>query len=317
MTGTTLHKPIKIWDPFVRIFHWTVVASFLSAWWVTSDPMVHETAGYLLVAMVFLRIAWGVVGPGSARFETFVRGPRTVVAYLLAILRGNPPRHLGHNPAGAAMIIALLAMLMIPTLSGVAMKTTALWGSASMEAIHGYSADLTIGLAALHVLGVLFASFAHRENLARSMVTGIKSGSATTPVRLGPIRFSLPRLTAAATILLAGVLALVPGRAMLDSGLWRGPKSALASVSGATRCGAVASGGLQVSVWPILTFRYSFAMTDEAGGAAGIAVATARHQALFSRRPTFHVDLPPACLVRGNGAAAREDRLRPGQASAD
>jgi len=317
MAGTTPHQPIRIWDPFVRVFHWTVVASFLSAWWVTSDPVIHETAGYVLVVMVLLRIAWGVVGPGSARFETFVQGPRAVVAYLLAILGGNPRRHLGHNPAGGAMIVALLVMLVTTTLSGIAMKTTALWGSNIAESIHGYCADLTIGFAALHMLGVLVASFSHRENLIRSMVTGTKSAAATTPVRLGPTRLSPRRLVTAAAILLAGFTALVPGRAVLDSGLWRGPKAALAAVSGATRCEAVAYGGLHLSAWPKLEFRYYFAMTEKAKGAVGAAVATAGQWALFSRRPVFQIDLPPACRSQGDGAAAHQDRLVPGKTIAD
>lgn len=310
MAGATLFEPVKIWDPFVRIFHWTVVASFLAAWFVTSDPDIHETAGYLLLVMVLLRLAWGVVGTGSARFETFVRGPRRVGAYLLAIVRGHPRRYLGHNPAGAAMIIALITLLLVTTLSGVLMKTTAFWGSEFVEAVHGLSADLTVGLAALHVAGVLAASLSHRENLVLAMITGIKSAYKSTEPRLGPTRFSAARVTTAAAILLLGFIAIVPVRSMLDSGLWRGSKSAIGAFSSEKRCTAFPAGGLEVTVWPEIAFRYRFAMKSETDQNVGIAVATAGLPALFSRRPTFALELPTPCRMNGARAASKEDRLQ-------
>lgn len=312
MAGATLFEPVKIWDPFVRIFHWTVVASFLAAWFVTSDPDIHETAGYFLLVMVFLRLAWGVVGTGSARFETFVRGPRRVGAYLISIGRGHPRRYLGHNPAGAAMIIALITLLLVTTLSGMAMKTTAFWGSELVEAVHGFAADFTVGLAALHVAGVLAASFSHRENLVLAMITGTKPAYRSNEPRLGATRFSAARVTTAAVILLLGFIAIVPLRSMLDSGLWRGPKSAMGAFSGVRRCTALPTGGLEIAVWPEIEFRYRFAMKAEADQNVGIAVARAGLPALFSRRPTFALELPTPCLGNGARAAPKEDRLQLG-----
>lgn len=310
MAGATLFGPVKIWDTFVRIFHWTVVASFFAAWFVTSDPDIHETAGYLLLVMVFLRLAWGVVGTGSARFETFVRGPRRVGVYLLAIGRGHPRRYLGHNPAGAAMIISLITSLLITTLSGMAMKTTAFWGSELVEAIHGLAADVTVGLAVLHVAGVLAASISHRENLVLAMITGTKSAYKSTKPLLGPSCFSVARLTIAAAILLLGFGAIVPGRSMLDSGLWRGSKSAIGAFSSVKQCTAVATGGLEIAVWPEIEFRYRFAMKSEADQDVGIAVAKAGLRALFLRSPAFALDLPTQCRENGSRAASRKDRLQ-------
>ena len=93
---------IRVWDPFVRAFHWSQAALIALAW-VTADGVkwVHEWSGYLVAALIGLRVLWGFLGPGHARFSDFVRGPRAVIAYLGDLLHGRERRFLGHNPAGA------------------------------------------------------------------------------------------------------------------------------------------------------------------------------------------------------------------------
>ncbi len=107
---------VRVWDPLVRVFHWGLVAAFATAW-LTADEMqpVHELAGYTVAGLVAFRLIWGFAGSRYARFSQFVKGPGATIAYLRTILRGNERRYLGHNPAGAAMILALLL-----TLSGTA-----------------------------------------------------------------------------------------------------------------------------------------------------------------------------------------------------
>ena len=46
-----------------------------------------------------------------------------------------------------------------------------------VEDIHAVLANLTVALIAFHILGVLLASFEHRENLVKSMITGQKRAS--------------------------------------------------------------------------------------------------------------------------------------------
>lgn len=169
---------VKVWDLFVRIFHWSLVALFVIAY-VTGDEIerVHVVAGYTIAGLIVLRIAWGVLGPRHARFSTFVRTPRVIFAYLRDVLHLKAPRYLGHNPAGGAMILALLAMLAGTCVTGYMMTTDAFWGSKGLENIHEILANLTVVLIVLHVLGVLFASFENRENLVKAMVTGRKRAS--------------------------------------------------------------------------------------------------------------------------------------------
>ena len=169
---------VKVWDFFVRVFHWSLVALFVVAY-ATGDEIerVHIAAGYAIAGLIVLRVAWGVLGPCHARFSTFVRTPREIFAYLRAAVLLKSPRYLGHNPAGGAMILALLSMLIGTCVTGYMMTTDAYWGSKWLEHVHEVLANLTVVLIAFHVLGVLFASFEHRENLVKSMITGRKRAS--------------------------------------------------------------------------------------------------------------------------------------------
>lgn len=172
---------VKVWDPFVRIFHWSLVALFVVAF-LTGDEIewLHLTAGYAIAALVTLRIVWGFVGPRHARFSDFVKGPRAILAYLGKAIRLEAPRTLGHNPAGGAMIVALLLMLVGLSVTGILMTTDAYWGSKTLEEVHEALAYATLGLVALHVIGVVLASVEHGENLVKSMLTGWKRAPGST-----------------------------------------------------------------------------------------------------------------------------------------
>ena len=166
---------VKVWDPLVRIFHWGLVTAFLVAW-ATGDELkqVHVLAGYCVIGLVAFRIVWGFVGAKHARFAGFVRGPRAVTGYLRDTAGLRAKRYLGHNPAGGAMIVALLVMLSVIAATGFMMTTDAFWGVAWVQGVHEAAVSLTLGLVVLHILGVVVASYEHGENLVRAMVTGRK-----------------------------------------------------------------------------------------------------------------------------------------------
>ena len=164
---------LRVWDSVVRLIHWSMVASVAVAWLVT-EGQIHDTAGYALLALIALRIVWGFGGPDHARFASFVKTPRTVFQYTKQLYAGHEPRHIGHNPLGGWMIMALLATGLAASLSGWLYTTDALWGLAWVERIHVFFAYLLLVLAALHIVGVVFTSFRQRENLIASMVHGRK-----------------------------------------------------------------------------------------------------------------------------------------------
>lgn len=174
-SGNAATPMVRVWDPFVRLFHWSLVALFAVAF-VTGDDItwLHLTAGYMIAALLVARLVWGFVGPRHARFRDFVRPPSQVLAYLRATARSRAARYLGHNPAGGAMVLAMLGLLTGIAITGFMMTTDAFWGAQWVEDLHKALANVMLALIALHVAGVLFASLQHGENLIRAMLTGRK-----------------------------------------------------------------------------------------------------------------------------------------------
>jgi len=170
-----LPATVKVWDLFVRIFHWSLVVLVTIAI-LTGDQVewVHLWAGYVIATFVAMRIIWGFVGSENGQFSSFVTGPRAVITFLKQSAQLRAPRYLGHNPAGGWMVIAMLVVLSALCVTGIAMTTDAYWGSKTLEEIHETLANILLGLIALHILGVIVASLEHAENLVWAMITGRK-----------------------------------------------------------------------------------------------------------------------------------------------
>jgi cytochrome b len=165
---------VRVWDPVVRIFHWTLVTASFGAF-VLDDPRVlHETLGYVAVAAVAVRLVWGFIGTRHARFADFVPRPATLLGYLRDGLRRRERRYLGHNPAGGAMVVALIGMVALLGLTGWMMSLDAFWGADWLQGLHEAVANLALGLVILHLAGVVWESRRHGENLVAAMITGDK-----------------------------------------------------------------------------------------------------------------------------------------------
>lgn len=169
---------VRVWDPFVRVAHWTLVGSVAVAW-VSGDVWegLHETAGNVAAGVVAARILWGFAGTPNARFASFVKGPRAVVGYVRDLVRGRERRYLGHNPAGALMILALMTTVLGLGATGWLGTTDMFWGSEALADLHEGLANVLLALIGLHVAGVLFTSLREGENLVRAMIDGRKHGA--------------------------------------------------------------------------------------------------------------------------------------------
>jgi cytochrome b len=168
---------VKVWDPFVRVFHWSLVALVAVALATGDDAeWLHVRAGYVVAALVTLRVVWGLVGSKHARFSDFVKPPSEVIRFIGQSLSLRAPRSLGHNPAGGAMIIAMLVLIAFISATGFLLTTDAYWGSEAVKEIHEASAYTLVALVFFHVAGVIPASLEHGENLVRAMITGRKRG---------------------------------------------------------------------------------------------------------------------------------------------
>ena len=211
-THDTAARRIRVWDPLVRVIHWGLVGAFATAWLTAEDiQLVHQPAGYAVAGLLALRIVWGLVGSRYARFAQFVRGPAQTLSYIGDMARGREPRYLGHNPAGAAMIVAILLTLSGTAFTGWLLEPSDRAAAAvaqvqivvpafadddgiqaeavtdghrenrtggPLKEVHEALTNLMLVLVALHIGGVALASFRHRENLVRAMVTGRKRSPA-------------------------------------------------------------------------------------------------------------------------------------------
>ncbi len=186
-----LAREVKVWDPLVRVFHWTLVIGFFTAYFTEGEEetlTLHTWAGYTVLGLVLVRLLWGFVGTRHARFSDFVYRPSTVKDYVLSVVKLDPRRYLGHNPAGGLMIVVLLASLVLTTCFGMALYAVdeqagplagwlgtlgESWEDAFKE-VHEFFANFTLFLVVVHVAGVIVESLLHGENLVRAMFTGRK-----------------------------------------------------------------------------------------------------------------------------------------------
>jgi cytochrome b len=205
---------IKVWDPLVRLGHWTIVAGFTVAYLSEDLLSVHVWAGYVVGAAVLIRVVWGFVGPRRARFADFVYAPSAVLTYLADLVRFRAKRYLGHSPAGGAMVVALLLMLAGTVATGVmslgadrhaglSFYATAPahgspasderpgrddegaeatdGGKSALGELHELLANLTLALVGFHLVGVVLGSIVHRENLVAAMIPGRKRVESERP----------------------------------------------------------------------------------------------------------------------------------------
>ncbi|MDK9721727.1 MAG: cytochrome b/b6 domain-containing protein [Rhodospirillales bacterium] len=225
------NKPIHVWDIEIRVFHWLLLASVAGAWLIIQigPPAwlgLHEALGFAIGALLVFRFFWGLFGSEHMRFSGFVRGPGPVLAHLKSLFSGKPLRFVGHNPAGGAMIVSLLLVLLGVCLSGVATMggfdkagplapfLTFAQGRQAKE-IHETLTNLLLVLAGLHVAGVLLESILLKESLIGSMIHGKKQPHAESLGAAGEPK--TPR--SAVAVILSSLIVAGLGLTMLNLSL--------------------------------------------------------------------------------------------------
>jgi cytochrome b len=187
---------VLVWDLPVRLMHWTLVFAVAGAW-ATQELegdwfKYHVWCGYVVLVVAATRVAWGFVGTRHARFAAFVRGPGAVLGYARSMLRPAAAPHAGHNPLGALMVLALLALLLTQALTGLfandqIMSTGPLFGYVSsatsdrLTTIHKQLFDLLLAAIAVHVAAALLYLVVKHENLILPMISGRKPGALVAP----------------------------------------------------------------------------------------------------------------------------------------
>ena len=175
----TTTTAIRVWDAPTRVFHWLLVLSFAGAY-LTSESerwsLAHITLGYTLGGLIAFRLIWGFVGTRYARFTSFVKGPSEVLQYAKSMATLKPKHFVGHNPLGAVAIVLLIVSGIAIVVTGYAAFNEI--GGEWVAELHEIASHIMLILVGIHIVGVIAASWLHKENLARAMVNGFKQGKA-------------------------------------------------------------------------------------------------------------------------------------------
>ncbi|MDH5435688.1 MAG: cytochrome b/b6 domain-containing protein [Gammaproteobacteria bacterium] len=207
-----MSEKIYVWDPLVRISHWSLVLSFIVCYLTgEEEDLIHAWSGYVILGLIAFRFIWGLIGSKHARFSDFIYSPANTIIYLKDMFVGKVKHYVGHNPAGGWMVMALLISLLLTSVSGLKVYGIEGYGpmaSNSMviekpsmmmvdyqfekvdddddrdhdgkegedfwEEIHEFLANFTVLLIALHITGVIVSSIKEHQNLIRAMITGYK-----------------------------------------------------------------------------------------------------------------------------------------------
>ncbi|WP_041793727.1 cytochrome b/b6 domain-containing protein [Pararhodospirillum photometricum] len=192
MTEETSPTPatLRIWDLPTRVFHWSLVVLLLLLY-ISGDLMeqvsVHMFLGKVTVALVIARIIWGVVGSETSRFSSFLKGPKDVKAYIDTVKSGGHWQGIGHNPAGAYMMLGLLALILFlgftglftedntyATKGGPFFEASPEWWQGLMTFLHHNVFYLLLLGALGHIGAALFYKFVKKDDLIHPLVTGVR-----------------------------------------------------------------------------------------------------------------------------------------------
>lgn len=166
---------IPVWDPLVRLIHWSVVAAIvLNGFVVEDESRVHEYIGYAALGLVILRLVWGVIGPRNARFSTFPPNPLAALRHIRATFSLRGAIHLSHNPLGALMVYNIWATILVICASGIMMGTIRFFGLEWVEELHEAAFAWLMVSVILHVAGVFAETWLSGVPLVRAMIDGRK-----------------------------------------------------------------------------------------------------------------------------------------------
>ncbi|MBU7581002.1 MAG: cytochrome b/b6 domain-containing protein [Porphyrobacter sp.] len=113
-------RDVRVWDPLLRLTHWSFPLLIPAMWWTAENSKwaLHKRLGLVLFGLLVFRILWGFLGPETARFASFVKGPRAVLTYLRRGAQDDATA-IGHSPLGGLSTVVLLAAMLFQVSLGL------------------------------------------------------------------------------------------------------------------------------------------------------------------------------------------------------
>ncbi len=226
--GSPSEVVARVWDPLLRIFHWSLVVLFVVAYVSGSHPAyyrVHLAAGIAILGLVVFRLLWGFIGPRPAQFADFLRGIPAILAHVRELATGRLRPVAGHNALGGWAVLAILLLVLVEVVSGLFASTFDYDGplarlipddwASTMADVHLLNLNLLLAILLVHLTGVAVTSALGHENLVASMIHGRKRLPAG---ELGP-EISIARWRGPVAIFVAIVLVWL----LLMLPAWLGP----------------------------------------------------------------------------------------------
>ncbi len=184
-------EKVRIWDPLIRVFHWSLVVFFAASWILGEfGPAImtlHFYSGFVICGLLAFRLIWGLVGPRPARFASFLAGPVAVARYAIAHVGNREPSLWpGHNPLGGWSVIVMLVLLVVQVVTGLIADPedyinvgplaylVTIEVSRTATAVHATNAYLLLAMVVLHVTVIIYYRVWKREDLIGPMIHGWK-----------------------------------------------------------------------------------------------------------------------------------------------
>ena len=196
MKNKKISGKIYVWDIGIRLFHGSLIVLLLISWWTGNEGGVylryHFWSGYCVLTLILFRVMWGFVGSTTARFNYFIRSPKTVMYFFKDLVRREKYEGLSHNPAGSYMVVVLIVTLLVQVLTGFFSDDeifnegpfrhyiTSDFAS-ELTALHHLGFNIILVLVVIHILAVMWHELAKGERLVWPMITGKKKLCQETP----------------------------------------------------------------------------------------------------------------------------------------
>lgn len=161
-----------IWSPITRFIHWAIALPVLLNFFLDGGDSIHKILGYISLAALITRIAWGFVTKDKAHFKFFPLSPTDVKGYVTSLRSGTIKDYPGHNPLASMTYIAIWFLVGLLGVSGFLMGLDAFWGEEWLEELHEVFSNGLVALFICHIVGIIFDGIKHKRKTWLGMITG-------------------------------------------------------------------------------------------------------------------------------------------------